>query len=36
MGNQGVMSEVRSSELETSFLSSDKPVEAEVDTTASG
>ena len=34
--NQGVMSEVRSSQLKTRLSSSDDPVEVEVDTTAFG
>lgn len=36
VGEKEVVSEVRSSELETRLLSSDDPVEAEVDTAASG
>ena len=35
MGSRGIMSEVRSSELETRLSSSDDPVEVEVDTAAS-
>ena len=36
VGKRRVMSEVRSSELETGLSSSDDPVEVEVDTAASG
>ena len=36
VGNRGVMSEVRSSQLKTRLSSSDDPVEVEVDTTAFG
>ena len=36
VGNRGVMSEVRSSQLKTRLSSSDDPIEVEVDTTAFG
>ena len=36
VGSRGIMSTMRSSELETGLSSSDDPVEVEVDTTAFG